>query len=183
MIVLRNRFVDGVDEHRAADGDRVVVLVLGHVHLRVRDRPQHVGDGLRQRSERCQRPFARLGLARERHEGQHHELALHGLRYERRRGCGHHVRDRRELIGSAVRLGDESGDHIGGRGQHQHAAHHGPDRMQAQLEPGHDTEVAPTSADRPEQIGLVVGVDLPDPAVGGDHLGREQIVDRHAVLA
>ena len=55
--------------------------------------------------------------------------------------------------------------------------------MQAELQPCHDPEVAAAAADRPEQVGFVVGVDLPDPAVGGDHLGREQVVDRQAVLA
>ena len=55
--------------------------------------------------------------------------------------------------------------------------------MQSQLEAGGDAEVALPAADRPEEIWLGVLAGLNQLAVGGDDLGREQIVDRQPVLA
>ena len=43
-------------------------------------------------------------------------------------------------------------------------------------------EVAPTAADRPEEVGVVLGVDTVGLAVGGDQVGRQQAVDGEAVL-
>ena len=51
------------------------------------------------------------------------------------------------------------------------------------LKPGRHPEVAPAAPDGPEQVGVGLGVDLQDLAVGGHHLGREQAVDGQPVLA
>ena len=55
--------------------------------------------------------------------------------------------------------------------------------MQPEPEAGGDPEVAAAAPDGPEQVGVVLVVDLEDLAVGGDQLGREQVVDGQAVLA
>lgn len=48
--------------------------------------------------------------------------------------------------------------------------------MQLKLELGHDTEVAATTPQSPEQIVVLVGSG-PQPApVGGDHLSRDEVV-------
>ena len=51
------------------------------------------------------------------------------------------------------------------------------------LQPRGDAEVPAAAAQRPEQVGVVVGVDAQDLAVRRHDLGGEQVVDRHPVLA
>ena len=72
---------------------------------------------------------------------------------------------------------------VGRRRQEQHPADDLVDLVQAEPEPGRDPEVAAAAADRPEQVGLGLGVDATELAVGGHDLGREQVVDGQAVLA
>ena len=54
--------------------------------------------------------------------------------------------------------------------------------MEPVLEPGRDAEVPAAAADRPEEVRIMVGIDDPDLAVGGDQLGGQQVVDGQAVL-
>ena len=62
------------------------------------------------------------------------------------------------------------------------AEHHlRPDRMQGELEPGDDTEIAAAAAQRPEQVGVVLPARVQQAAVGCDHVRREQVVDAEAV--
>jgi len=96
---------------------------------------------------------------------------------------GQDVGDGRQLLRRGLRLGDEGGDHLGGCRQHQDPAHDRAQRVQPQLEPGRDAEVAAAAADRPEQVGMGVGVHPQLLAVGGHHLGGQQVVDGEAVLA
>ena len=55
--------------------------------------------------------------------------------------------------------------------------------VQAELELGDDAEVAAATAQRPEQIGVLVGRRAQYLAVGGDDLGGLQAVDGEAVAA
>ena len=183
---LGRRPVDRVDEHRPGDGGRVVVgSSSGGYIVRVGHRPDHVGDRLGQRAERRERALARLGRRRRSTASPRiDELAVVLLGHERHRRAGHHVGDRRQLVGRGLGRGDEPGDGLGRRRQDEHPA--GRPRAAScsrKLEPRHDAEVAAAAADRPEQVGLVLGVDAEELAVGGDDLGREQDVDRQAVLA
>ena len=57
------------------------------------------------------------------------------------------------------------------------------DRVEAELERGHDAEVAAAAAERPEELGLVVGVHAAERAVGGDELDRGDAVREQPVLA
>ena len=111
------------------------------------------------------------------------ELALRLGWDERHRRRHHHVRDRGELVGRRLGLIDESGDDVGRRREEQHPAPDGADRMQAELQPGHDAEVASPTTDRPEEVRLRVGVGAHESPVGGHDVGGEQAVDRQAVLA
>ena len=62
------------------------------------------------------------------------------------------------------------------------AAEHGrPDRMQCHLHRRHHAEVAATTAQAPEELGVVVRTGLHHRAVGGHHLGGEQVVAGQAV--
>ena len=45
-----------------------------------------------------------------------------------------------------------------------------------------DAEVAAAAANRPEQIGVLVGAGANDPAVGRDQIGAQQVVERETVL-
>jgi hypothetical protein len=55
--------------------------------------------------------------------------------------------------------------------------------VQAQLEGGDDAEVAAAAAQRPEQVGVLVGRGADSAAVGQHHLGGDEVVDGHAVAA
>jgi hypothetical protein len=55
--------------------------------------------------------------------------------------------------------------------------------VQAQLERGHDAEVAAAAAQRPIEVDVLVGARTDAAAVGEDDLGGDEIVDRHAVQA
>ncbi len=105
------------------------------------------------------------------------------LGHERHRRRPHHVRDRRELLGRGLGLGHEALDRVDRRGEQQHAADHGVERMQGEQEPGRDAEVPAAAADRPEQVGFVLGVDAVELAVRRHDLRGQQAVDREAVLA
>ena len=57
------------------------------------------------------------------------------------------------------------------------------DREQLELDRGDDREAATAAAQRPEQIGLVLGVGVDELAVGGHELDRAHVVGGQAVLA
>ena len=56
-------------------------------------------------------------------------------------------------------------------------------RMEPELELGHDSEVATAAANPPEQIGILGLTGLQQFAASGDDVDREQIVDREPILA
>ena len=65
-------------------------------------------------------------------------------------------------------------NHLGGAlaVPQQHAGVHVGDRQQLELERDDDAEVAAAAAQRPEQLGVVLGVGAHHRAVGGHHLHR-----------
>ena len=181
MIVCGLGRPERVDEERSDDAERVVSLLLGHVHLRIRHRAHHVGDRLRDRAQRCDRSFPGLDVA---HVGEHredHERAVELLGQERHRRRRHHVRDRRELVGRRLRLGDERRDRLGRGRQEEQSPHDRADVVQSKMQAGRDAEVAAPAPDRPEQIGVMLVVDVQHLPVGGHDLGGEQGIDREPV--
>ena len=96
-------------------------------------------------------------------------------------GQGITLRIPRQRVG---RLGQDprgAGDRRRRGGQDQHPARDLGDRVQPVVEARRDAQVAAAAADRPEQVGLVVGVDDVHLAVRGHDLDPEQVVDREAV--
>jgi hypothetical protein len=55
--------------------------------------------------------------------------------------------------------------------------------VQREPEGRDDAEVAATPAQRPEQVGVLVEGRPDEAALGGDHVGGEQVVDGQPVLA
>jgi hypothetical protein len=55
--------------------------------------------------------------------------------------------------------------------------------MHPEQERRDDAEVAAAAADRPEQVGVLVGISTDDRAVGQHHLGLQQAVDAEPMLA
>ncbi len=161
----------------------MVALVLGRIDLGVGHRLHHVGERLGERAKGCDGSLAGFAAARVHEHAHDHELAVHLLREERHRGRDHDVRDRGKLLGRGFGLGDEPVDRVGVRREDQHAADDRLDRMQAVVESRGDAEVAASSSDRPEEIGLRVGVDVAELAVRGHDVGCDEVVDRQAVLA
>ena len=76
-----------------------------------------------------------------------------------------------DLLGAVARIEDRAGGH--GRA----------DRVQIELEGGDDAEIASAAAQAPEEVGVLRRARGEDLAVGGDHLGRAQVVAGQAVLA
>jgi hypothetical protein len=62
-----------------------------------------------------------------------------------------------------------------------HREHLRPERVDAQLEGRDHAEVASAAAQRPEQVGVLVGARPDLAAVGEDDLGGDEAVDRHLV--
>jgi hypothetical protein len=106
-----------------------------------------------------------------------------GGRDERQRRGGHDVGDGRQLLGCGLGGGDEAGDHLGGGRQQQPAPDDLGQRVQADLEAGDDAEVAAAAADGPEQLRMRLVIHAQELAVGGHHLGGQQVVDGQPVLA
>src|SRR4029453_19650940 len=77
----------------------------------------------------------------------------------------------------------EPGDHLGAGRQQQHPANDLVQRVQPELEPCRHAEVASATPQRPEQVRVVVGIDIQQFAVGGQHLCGQQVVDGQAVLS
>ena len=175
--------VDVVDEEGPVDPDDVRARLLGREHLWIGHRPEHVRDRRREGPEWCQRPLPRFGVACPGHQGHQPGSAVLVGRDERHRRDLHDIGDRRELVGSRLRGGHEPGDHLRRGRQEEHAPDDRRQLVQPVLEARHHPEVAATAANRPEQVGLVLRVGAHQLAVGGDHIGRQDVVDGQAELA
>jgi hypothetical protein len=68
-------------------------------------------------------------------------------------------------------------------GEQHHAAVDRAVREQPELERGHHAEVAAAAADRPEQVGVLLGGGTDELAPGCDELDRGDVVGREPVLA
>ena len=104
-------------------------------------------------------------------------------RDERQRGCRHDVDDGAELLGCLPDDLDDLGHGLGRRGQDEEPADDLRHLVQPVGEARRDSHVAAAPADRPEEVRLVVGIDVVDRAVCRDDLGSEDVVDGQAVGA
>jgi len=102
-----------------------------------------------------------------------------------RRGLAHDGPDRelvRCLLGDAAELRQELARLI--ERMHDEAGQHlRAERMQLELERGHDAEIAATAPQRPEQVRVLSSARVQELAVGRDDVGRDQVVDGQSELA
>ncbi len=70
-----------------------------------------------------------------------------------------------------------------GRPEHRSGHDGGADRVQREPERADDAEVPASASQGPEQVGVIAGRRPHDLAVGGDHLGLDEVVDGEPVLA
>ena len=84
--------------------------------------------------------------------------------------------------GARGRGSHEAGHRLRRRRQQEHAAGDGRQVVEPVVEPRHHAEVAAAAADRPEEVGLVLGIDRPQPAVRRDDVGTDEVVDRQPEL-
>ena len=140
-------------------------------------------DGLRQRPERGEGLRARLGVAGM-DQGEHQRRRADRLRrHDGQRRQGHREGDDRQLLGRLRAEVDEPADGLLRQRQDERPAVDHADIVEPVAEPGDDAEVAAAAADGPEEVLVLIGARVDDPAVGRDELHREQAVDRQAVLA
>ena len=70
-----------------------------------------------------------------------------------------------------------------GRIEHRSAIDHRAKRVEVELESGHDPEVAATTAQPVQQVGVLGLARADEPPVGGDHVGGHQVVAGEPELA
>jgi len=109
-------------------------------------------------------------------------LAVLRLGQERQRGRQQVRRERSEGLGRLLDVLAVEPEQVARaiQGEKEDADLHLLDRVQAKLERRHDAEVAATSSQGPEQVGVLLFARHDEPAVGGHHVGREQVVHRQA---
>jgi len=155
------------------------------VEPRVWHRGNHLADARSELAERGHRRVARLDRPSEVHhrDGEGVTMTVFGHERQRRRDLERGepaVRPRgvldpfppeAEQVARMVEFVKEQPDG------------HGVDRVQLELERRRDAEIAAAASDRPEQV-VVLGLAGPHrPAIGGDHVGREQVVDGQPISA
>ena len=150
------------------------------VEERVGGRVGHAGDVMSDHRAEGGQPGPNLGVgARGPAEAGEHDAggpAVPVLADKRERGCQGDPQDRSELVGGVgdqppVAAHDLAVERVE-RGPAKDVGH----RVQPVLERGHHPEVAAAAAQCPEQLGVAVGVAGQELAVGGDHVGRDQVV-------
>src|SRR5690606_29787831 len=181
-----NRFrhvsVKSIEEECAGDFLRWTTFRLHQlVYFRVRHGLNHI-DQRRERSEGGEYLLAIADIACVCHQCHDDQLAMMFFRQEGHRRTDHDVGNCRKLIWGGFRLRNEFGDHIGRRRKNQHSADNLIDLMQPEFEAGDDAEVATATANRPEEIRMVVGVYVTYFAISGDDLSRQQVVHGETML-
>ncbi len=153
------------------------------VDARIRHRHGHVDQGRGDVAERLEGRLARGRVAVvDEHDRERHRSDQLG-RDERSGRERHQERDRRQLLGRARGDRHEAAQDVAGGRHEQRATEDLAGRVELELEPRDDTEVAAAAADRPEEIGMRVRARGDLPAVGRHDLDRLEGVDRQAVLA
>ena len=163
--------------HPVVERSDRVGSVEDRVHHRVGHRPDLDHQRRAPRLERLEVALRSLGIAgveddqrRELHSGAVrcvHQAREHAQVVRGARDC--FAVEAQQVAGSLDRMGDEP-------------AHDRLDGVQLVSERGRDTEVPAAPAQRPEEVGMRVGVDLEHLAVGRHELGGEQVVSGEPVL-
>ena len=146
------------EQRRCAPGLRCSAPFMHLVDPRVRHRQDELGHRRGDLPERLERRRAVLGVAVVDEHDRQGRLEVDRLGNERRRRGGHDDGDDRQLLRGARRDRHERLQDLPGRRQEQRAAEDHPDRVEPELEAGHDAEVAAAAADRPEQVRMLVSL-------------------------
>ena len=169
-----------VDEAR----DRFLRLHVHRDELRGRHRPEQVHDRIAQLAQRGDHLGAlRLGARIARAERDQRAVAER-LGDLRQRGQVQEPGDRSDLVGNvpcpvAVAVKDLSGALV--RGVDDASGEDLRELDQPELDRGHDPEASAPTAQRPEEVGIGVGIDPAQLAVGGHQLDRAHAVAGQAV--
>jgi hypothetical protein len=161
-----------------------VQLVEGALQGRVRHRRGAVQQRFRQRVQHRRHRVRRVLLGTGPAPDDTAHLAHVELLRERR--CGRHRGEREEAVQVARGAGEEVAvdrEDLGG-GLHRperRPGDHGVHLVHPEQERGDDAEVAAAAADRPVQVGVLVGARAHAVAARQHQLGLEQVVDREAV--
>ena len=174
-----------VDQRRGAlEGHRVE-----RVHGKVAEHDRrHGGERVALGAEPMQRRQQRGALGGVAQEGGHHDRVGAPAGEGRHVGDGREVQERgprHELFGERVPHGVPGVQHLvrALEGKEVRARVELVDLDDVELDGGHDAEVPAPAAQRPEQLGLVLGVDSDQLALGGDELERRDGVGLQPVLA
>ena len=169
----------GADAVGAAAVEHALQRDVGHL-------AHHVHTGLRDLADRCDHALALLLRARPADHDADQRLEVHLLRDERL-GRGAYERhpgaEVGRRVGHVVAHEGEDLRRAVGRAAEQPAVDHRADLVQLQLELGDHAEVAAAAADAPEEVRVLVLAGADHAAIGGDHLGRQEVVTREAALA
>ena len=120
-------------------------------------------------------------------ERQHHHLpSVHALGKEGQGRCLAGDHPHVEIVRHRFTEPREPGEHLLRlleRENNQPAQHLGAHRMELELEAGDDAEIATAPAQAPEEVCVFRFAGVQPAAIGRHHLGGEQVVDGHAMLA
>ncbi len=149
------------------------------LHRDVRHRLDQVDRRWPELAQRSDDALALVGITAVRHDHADHRVSLHLGRHERRGWCGDEREPAAHLVGRAEHEvaveAHEVAPHR--RWEDQHAAEkQRRDRVQLEVERGHDAEVAASAPEAPEQIGVLVGGRDHLASVRGHHLGLDEVV-------
>ena len=130
-------------------------LALGHVAAIAGGEDQHL-----------------LAVPLFRQEGQGRGLAQNGPDGQLvGRIIGNLAEGAKQVLGVVQRVNDQAGKNLG------------PHIVKLELEAGDDAEIPAPAADRPEEVAVLGLASAQDFAAGGHHLGPDQVVYGHAMLA
>ena len=150
------------------------------VQRRVRHRPHELGDDRRHVVERLERRLALLERSRPARHHRDERVAVPVLGDERQRRRDLERGERAERLRSVRDVVAEELEHVRDLGEleEHRAAVDVLDRVQPELERRHDAVVPAAAPQRPEQVGVLAFARHLEPAVGGDDVGRDQVVQR-----
>jgi len=167
---------------RARRQQRVEGLLPGAIRLHADEFPQRLSE-MPHRLDRLS-PGLRVAGVKERKRDD--PGAVHLRRKKRKRGgLAKHRPDRGLLalsLDELTVLPERRGRLL--QGIHDQAAQHaGAERVKPEFESRDDAEIPAASPQGPEQIRVLFPVRPHETAVCGDHVHRQKIIDRHAMLA
>ena len=145
-----------------------------HLRHALQERRRHVADLTDQ-------ALAVRGVPRVHQQRHDHRTPVQLGREERHWRRHHDVDHRGQLVGGLAQVPDERREQSRVRLEEEHALGDRRHLVQPEAQLGHHPEAAAATAQRPEQVRLVLVVHHQEPSVSRDDVRAEQVVDRQAV--